>query len=141
MSLPLCDWSDYCRWRRSVLADADYEAFARLSVSDRQTIRDICDRWDSEGGHCAESFPLPLPSVFRFNTADQVAECLEGVSSVDGLSEALWNLVNQGARSITDWLDRDGDVPILIGSEWWPKLSPAHQSALVNLALADPLWD
>lgn len=140
MSLPLCDWSDYCRWRRSVLADADYEAFASLSVSDRQTIRDICDRWDSEGGHCVESFPLPLPSVFRFNTADQVAECLEGVSSVDGLYGALWDLEEE-SRDLESRPDQVEVVPIFIGSEWWPKLSPAHQSALVDLALADPFWN
>lgn len=77
---------------------------------------------------------MSVPSAFRYVSPDQVAECLEGVSSVDGLDLALWALVENHARPYSE-------VPEPVEFCWWSELSPVHQSALIELAAADPCWD
>lgn len=77
---------------------------------------------------------MSVPDAFRYVSPDEVAECLEGVSSVDGLYSALWELVERNSRPRSE-------TPDAVEFSWWGELSPAHRSALVALAAADPFWN
>lgn len=76
---------------------------------------------------------VSCPASVRHSSPDQVAECLDGVSSVSGLYEALWCLVESHHQPASE-------VPEPVEFDWWKELSADHQAAIVRLVSLDPFW-
>lgn len=70
--------------------------------------------------------------LFGVWSPDEAAECLEGVSKVEGLYEALWGLVHHYDKKPRSEVPDDfGDRCL---DNWWKELSVEHQLALNVLA-------
>lgn len=78
--------------------------------------------------------PVRPHGLYSVWSPDEVAECLDGVSAVEGLSNALWTLVHYYADAPrSEWND---DFTSRALSNWWDKLNVEHQRALNQLATA-----
>jgi len=75
---------------------------------------------------------MPPPhDLFKYRTADEVAECWEGVTS--SLYKALWNDVVH-TMSFAE-VEDDGERNVL--ANFWDRLSNDHQVELNDLAIVE----
>lgn len=88
----------------------------------------------AEAGCQDSSRRIKAHAAFAVIAPDEVAECWTGVTEVDGLYGALWELVDRYPKRRSEWND---DFDARCVKKFWRFLSREHQAALNALAASN----
>lgn len=80
-------------------------------------------------------------NLFRYMRADEVAECIDGVTAVPGLYAKLWaNIIPQRNTPGLNYREINDDFTRTALVNRWSKFTPEEQAKLNELAMIHEGW-